>query len=129
VGVGVYRGVIVNRRRSVVIAALLLGVSLLSTAAWLLVVNQTVSVVYTDGGQEAARDVECSIAPYDAGFNGNNDPPGGEQSVAYAEAVASECYSANIDRFHIARVVGVLGLVALGVAIAVHRRAHIRSSA
>ena len=92
---------------------------LLAVSGWLLMDNPTVDIAAADvGGHGPAGAVGCSIAPYDAGFYGNDDPPGGEHSTAYADEVAASCYAANLTRFRLAGAAGV-GALVLAVAAVV----------
>lgn len=82
--------------------------------------NTTVSVSASDIGDSGpAGEVGCSIAPWDAGLNGNREGPGGEHSAAYFNEVAAECYSANTMRFNAAVGSGVLALLMLSVGVVV----------
>lgn len=81
--------------------------------------NPTVDVGASDlGSRGPAGDVGCSIAPWDAGLNGNRDGPGGEHSDSYSDEVAAECYAASTTRFHAALGIGVLAVFVLGVGAA-----------
>jgi hypothetical protein len=105
-------------RRLTVGGAGVAAVVLLTLSIWLFIDNQTVNVNasdYDDG--HPAGLVVCTIAPYDAGFLGNDDPPGGEHSSAYSDEVAADCYSVNKQRFHSGVGTGVIGVVVLGVAV------------
>lgn len=76
--------------------------------------NPTVSVNASDiDDSGSSGDVECSIAPWDAGLNGNDNGPGGEHLPAFHDEVATECYAANIERFRASAVSGALGLLLL----------------
>jgi hypothetical protein len=76
--------------------------------------NSTVSVSAPDlGDRRSAGEVGCSIAPWDAGLNGNRDGPGGEHSHPFSDEVAADCYAANMTRFHAALATGVLALLML----------------
>lgn len=78
--------------------------------------NPTVDVSASDvGGAGPGGEVGCSIAPWDAGLNGNRDGPGGEHSEAYFNEVAAECYAANTASFNAAVGSGVLALLMLCV--------------
>ncbi len=94
------------------------GAVLLTLSRWLFIDNQTVNVGasdYDDG--HPAGLVGCTVAPYDAGFLGNDDPPGGEHSSDYSDEVAADCYSVNKQRFHSGVATAATGVVVLGVAI------------
>lgn len=78
--------------------------------------NPTVNVNAADLGERGpSGEVDCSIAPWDAGLNDNRDGPGGEHSRTYVDEVATECYSANTTRFNAAVGSGVLALIVLSV--------------
>ena len=96
-----------------------LGAWLLSLAGlFLLFGNLTVNVSASDlDGDGPAGEVGCSIAPYDAGFNGNDEGPGGERSKDYFDEVAADCYAANSARFNAAIGAGALALLLLGAAV------------
>lgn len=99
-------------RRGKATALLTVALVLLAVALWLMLDNPTVDVAAADlddAGQAAGR-VGCSIAPWDAGLNGNDDPPGGEHAPAFSEEVATDCHAANLDRFRAAIAAAVLGL-------------------
>ena len=82
--------------------------------------NPTVNVSAADLGESGpSGEVDCSIAPWDAGLNDNRDGPGGEHSRTYVDEVAAECYSANTTRFNAAVGSGVLALLVLGVGVTV----------
>jgi hypothetical protein len=99
-----------------------LGVVLLTVSLWLLGDNQSVNINASDRNDgQAAGTVGCTIAPYDAGFFGNDDPPGGEHSVEYSDEVATDCYSVNTQRFRTAVAAGIVGVVMLGSAISFGR--------
>lgn len=103
-----------------VVAALLLVAGVL---LWFS--NPAVDVAATDYGFNGpAGEIGCSIAPWDAGRNGNRDTPGGEHLAPYSAEVATECYSANIRRYNAAIGSGVLAFLVLvgGVAVAVWPR-------
>lgn len=82
--------------------------------------NPTVSVRASDVGDRGpAGEVDCAIAPWDAGLNDNRDGPGGEHSRPYSEEVAAACYSASTLRFRAAVGSGALALLMLGVGVVV----------
>ena len=87
-------------------------------ASVLLFANLGVQANASDFGDSApGGEVGCSIAPWDAGLNGNDQGPGGEHTRAYFEEVGAECYAANMTRFKSAVALGALGTVLLGVAL------------
>ena len=87
---------------------------LLLVGLWLLLDNPAVDIGAADIGQDRpAGEVTCSIAPYDAGFNHNDEPPGGEHSRAFTDEAGPECYAANMLRFRTALGCGVLSLLLL----------------
>lgn len=107
----------------------LVGVLLLVAAPWLLYDNVSVDISASDyddisatGEMTPAGETGCSIAPYDAGFNGNDDPPGGERRKAFSDEMAVECYSANLARFRAAIACGVLGGLLLAASFVLHVR-------
>jgi hypothetical protein len=96
---------------------------LLLLGLWLLLHNQTVDVSASDTDQTTpAGQVGCVIAPYDAGLFGNDDPPGGEHSRAFADEVAADCYAVNMTRFKAGVASFGLGLVLLVAATVVRTR-------
>lgn len=101
--------------------ACLLGTCVLLVAGLFLAFNNTtvtVSAADTGVGGGGAREVGCSIAPWDAGVNDNRDRPGGEHSAAYSDEVAAKCYRANSTRYDAAVGSGVLALLLLSVPVA-----------
>lgn len=98
--------------------AWLLGAGLLLTAmAVLWLDNQSVDIKASDYGTNGpAGAVECVVAPWDAGVNGNDEAPNGEHSGEFASEVAQDCYAVNMRRFDLGVGVGVGGLLLLGVA-------------
>lgn len=106
--------------RRISMACFLAACLLLLVGVFLWFDNTTVSVNASDVGDSGpAGEVGCSIAPWDAGLNGNRNGPGGEHSAAYFDEVASECYSANTTRFNAAVGSGVLALLILSAGVVV----------
>lgn len=95
-------------------AGVLVAGLLLLAAGWLWFDNPTIDVAATDYDMSGpAGEVQCPVAPWDAGRNGNRQEPGGEHRAPYSEEVATECYVANIDRYHASIVTGSVGAVLL----------------
>ncbi len=88
-----------------------LGFGLLMAACVLMLNNITVDILASDYDTRGpAGAVQCTIAPWDAGANHNDNEPGGEHHAAYYTEVGSKCYAANIFSFWAA--IGSLGLAA-----------------
>lgn len=88
---------------------------LLAIGLWLMLDNQSVDISASDlGDGRPAGEVMCTIAPYDAGFNGNDEGPGGQHSRGYFDEVGSECYSVSMTRFKAAVASWALALVSFG---------------
>lgn len=103
------------RRRVASIVCLVAAGLLLCASLALWVDNPTVSVAASDlGDRGPAGEVVCSIAPWDAGLNDNDQGPGGEHSGAFFDEVAADCYSSNTFRFRAGIGLGVAALVLLG---------------
>ena len=105
------------------------GVLLLLAGPWLLVDNVSVDITASDyddisatGEMMPAGQTGCSIAPYDAGFYGNDQPPGGERRKAFSDEMAVDCYSANMQRFRVAIACLVLGAVLVVASFVLHVR-------
>ena len=101
--------------RRISTVCLVAACSLVLLGLFLLLANPTVDISASDGGSGPAGNVECGIAPWDAGLNDNRDGPGGEHDRTYFDKVAAKCYSANTRRFNAAVGSGVLALLMLSV--------------
>ncbi|HSU35112.1 MAG TPA: hypothetical protein VLJ88_05580 [Propionibacteriaceae bacterium] len=100
------------------VACFMLACLLLVMGFFLWFDNPSVDVVATDYDLSGpAGVVGCSIAPWDAGTNGNRSGPGGEHLGPFYDEVASECYSANMTRYKAAIASGVLSPMVLAVGI------------
>lgn len=90
-------------------------------AAVLLLDNVRVDVKASDGtdGQAPGGEVGCTIAPWDAGVNDNDQGPGGEWPREYYEEVGEKCYAASMARYDAGRGTAALGAVLLGAGVAV----------
>lgn len=103
---------------------LLLACVLLPASVVIAYDNPTVDVQAVDAdGTGPAGSKGCSIAPWDAALNGNDDPPGGEHTAAYSREMAQKCFEANTARFRTAVGTGLLGAVAalVGAGLALRR--------
>lgn len=79
--------------------------------------NPTVNVGASDiTDRGPAGKVACSIAPWDAGLNGNDDGPGGDHTSAFRDEVAAACHAANTKRFRASVGSGALAVVLLAAA-------------
>ncbi|WP_182380022.1 hypothetical protein [Nocardioides sp. WS12] len=98
-------------------ACLLLACLLLLLAVTLWFDNPAVDVSASDFTGESGGEVGCSIAPWDAGLNGNDEGPGGEHPHDYFVEVGAACYAANMTRFRVAVGAGALALAALAAGV------------
>ena len=100
--------------RRVALSCFLGAVLLLLVGLFLAFDNTSVDVSASDvNGGGPVGEVGCTIAPWDAALNDNDEGPGGEHSRAFFDEVGAECYAASTARFRAAVGSGVLALVLL----------------